>query len=539
MLRNLSIGFRSALAFGVIGVLVVIVGVAGLYSQSQLANEFNLIVDHRSPALTAIKEIETQFFKLRLENANILQAPEQSRSGFMAKYGEAQTQLDHALSVMTSLAQAEQAKKLIGLISKDIDAFYRIQKQQVAFLAQGHNDQANAMQNGEMKKLREGAAELIDDLQNFQIQRINDSKTTAKNVITRSQWVITAILLLAVVCVVVFASVFTRMLVGPMTVVVKAAEGIARGELNQVIHDNAKDETGVMLRTLDSMQTLLRETISEIQGSARQLARTAEELSVVTNHSTHSIDSQNQQLEQAASAITELTSSIEEVARNADETSNDAGDSDALAIEGHQKFENSSNMVSGLLKELESNVSGLDTLAGNIKNIGSVLDVIREIAEQTNLLALNAAIEAARAGESGRGFAVVADEVRALARRTQESTEEIEQMIQVLQAGSSEMVASIDKSFNAAKNTQSVAQEAGEALIQISASISRIKDKTFTVATATEEQAQVSKEVDHNILKIKELSTDIAAGANQTRMSSAELAKLAETMRSVADRFTV
>ncbi|MNI60041.1 Methyl-accepting chemotaxis protein McpS [compost metagenome] len=168
-----------------------------------------------------------------------------------------------------------------------------------------------------------------------------------------------------------------------------------------------------------------------------------------------------------------------------------------------------------------------------------MLEVIRAIAEQTNLLALNAAIEAARAGESGRGFAVVADEVRALAHRTQQSTLEIEQMVQGMRSGSSLALDSMNASASRAASTLELAERAGEALVAITSSVHEIHERNLVIASAAEEQAQVAREVDRNLVNIRDLSVRSATGADQTSTSSHELSKLANTLQGMVQRFRV
>ena len=181
----------------------------------------------------------------------------------------------------------------------------------------------------------------------------------------------------------------------------------------------------------------------------------------------------------------------------------------------------------------------VEQLAGQVRDISKVLDVIRAIAEQTNLLALNAAIEAARAGDAGRGFAVVADEVRALAHRTQQSTQEIEQMIGEVHQGTDKAVMAMQSSNERARTTLDVARSAGEALDAITRSISQISDRNLVIASASEEQAQVAREVDRNLVNIRDLSLQTSAGANQTSAASQELASLAIGLNGLVARFRI
>ncbi|WP_033929100.1 methyl-accepting chemotaxis protein, partial [Vibrio cholerae] len=192
-----------------------------------------------------------------------------------------------------------------------------------------------------------------------------------------------------------------------------------------------------------------------------------------------------------------------------------------------------------LQKEIQESETNVLSLAEKVKSIVSVLSVIQGIAEQTNLLALNAAIEAARAGENGRGFAVVADEVRALAHRTQSSTKEIEEMIGSVRQETEQTVRKMTQSSQLANTTLSIANEAGDAFQEISLLISQISDQNAAVATATEEQATVAKDVDSNILNIRDLSIQTQTGADQTSSSSSELARLAEHLNELVLKFKI
>lgn len=190
-----------------------------------------------------------------------------------------------------------------------------------------------------------------------------------------------------------------------------------------------------------------------------------------------------------------------------------------------------------LADDVTSTASEVEQLAGNVRGISKVLDVIRAIAEQTNLLALNAAIEAARAGDAGRGFAVVADEVRALAHRTQQSTQEIEQMIGGIQQSTDKAVNAMQSSNQRAHSTLDVARAAGAALEEITAAMSQISERNLVIASASEEQAQVAREVDRNLVNIRDLSMQTTAGATQTSSASQELTRLAVDLNGLVNRF--
>jgi len=287
------------------------------------------------------------------------------------------------------------------------------------------------------------------------------------------------------------------------------------------------------------MQQNLRKTIEQISGSATQLASAAEELSAVTEEASRGVQQQNNEIEQAATAVNEMTAAVEEVARNAVSTSQASQQSTQAAREGRDRVVETVSAIQAMTQDVQTTSNLVEGLAEQGRDIGKVLDVIRSIAEQTNLLALNAAIEAARAGEAGRGFAVVADEVRALAHRTAQSTREIEQMVAGIQNGTGEAVQSMQLSTDRTQTTLELARSAGVALEQITVAISQINERNLVIASASEEQAQVSREVDRNLVNIRDLATQSAAGANQTSVASHELSRLAIDLNGMVARFVI
>ncbi|WP_375075830.1 MULTISPECIES: methyl-accepting chemotaxis protein [unclassified Pseudomonas] len=287
------------------------------------------------------------------------------------------------------------------------------------------------------------------------------------------------------------------------------------------------------------MQGSLRATLQRIGESSNLLASSSEELQAVTEDATRGLYQQNDEIEQAATAVNQMTATVEEVAQNAVSTSEASRQSDQAAQGGQEQVRKTVDSIHLLARDVTETSDEIGKLAGNVREISQVVTVIRSIAEQTNLLALNAAIEAARAGEQGRGFAVVADEVRALAHRTQQSTGEIEQMIESIQRGTEHAVAAMQSSSTRADTTLTLARAAGDALDDIVQAIASITERNLVIASAAEQQAQVSREVDRNLVNIRDLSQQTSAGANQTRAASQELASLAVSLNGLVTAFRV
>jgi len=293
------------------------------------------------------------------------------------------------------------------------------------------------------------------------------------------------------------------------------------------------------MSALKTSEEYLRNTIQGISDSSSQLASAAEELNAVTEDSTRGLHQQNHEIEQAATAVNEMTAAVDKVARNAVATSEASRESDETAQQGRQQVIITVESINTLVGDVTTTSEQVDQLASQVRDISQVLEVIGSIADQTNLLALNAAIEAARAGDAGRGFAVVADEVRALAHRTQQSTQEIEQMIGAVHQGTDKAVQSMRISNDHAISTLEVAEAAGVALDDIATAISQISERNLVIASASEEQAQVAREVDRNLVNIRDLPLQSSAGANQTSAASQELPRLAVDLNNLVARFRI
>ncbi|MFL1480302.1 methyl-accepting chemotaxis protein [Pseudomonas grimontii] len=314
---------------------------------------------------------------------------------------------------------------------------------------------------------------------------------------------------------------------------------IASGDLTKEVGVPSRNEIGELFAELQRMQASSRDTLTLINGSATQLASAAEELHAVTEESSRGLQQQDLQLEQAAAAVNEMTSAVEEVARNAVSTSQAATASNTLSEKSRQQVRQNIDGTLSMTADIQDSARRIQRLAEEVRDIGKVLDVIRAVSEQTNLLALNAAIEAARAGEAGRGFAVVADEVRTLAYRTQESTREIEQMIGNVQNTAEQAVESMRSSAARADGALEITQASGVVLEDIFVAIGEINERNLVIATAAEEQAQVAREVDSNLVAIRDLSAQSAAGSMQTNAASHELSRLAVELTNLVGRFRI
>ncbi|WPO97722.1 methyl-accepting chemotaxis protein [Pseudomonas sp. HR96] len=348
-----------------------------------------------------------------------------------------------------------------------------------------------------------------------------------------------ALILLTLVLAIACWSFISRGVLAPLRAAGEHFDVMAKGDLSRPVVARSSNEIGQLFRSLAHMQASQRDTLQHVGQTAALLNASATELDAVTLRTTDGLMQQNNELDQAATAVTEMTAAVEEVARNAVSTSEAASASNQLAHASRDQVRKVLSEIGVMSNDVQTTGEVIQRLAAQANDIGKVLDVIRSVSEQTNLLALNAAIEAARAGEAGRGFAVVADEVRTLAQRTQQSTHEIEQMISDIQSSTGAAVGSIELNNQRARSTLEATQVSGQMLEDIFTRINEINERNLVIASAAEEQAQVAREVDRNLSNIRQLSDQSGASATQTRAASGELARLAQQMDDLVRRFKV
>ncbi len=331
----------------------------------------------------------------------------------------------------------------------------------------------------------------------------------------------------------------SRSVTQPMEQVVQALDNIASGEgdLTQHLDAHGHDELAQLASSFNQFEDKLRQLISRLSEAAGTLDQSSDELDQISQRGQQQSQSQAQQMDLVATAVNQVTYAVQDVARNAEQASTEVRNAEQQAHEGNSCILSSMSQIEQLSATIDNAVTVIRSLASESTQIGSVLEVIRSIAEQTNLLALNAAIEAARAGEQGRGFAVVADEVRLLAQRTQQSTQEIQGMIERLQSNSEAAVRVIDDSSRAAQLTIEQARLASSNLEQISGTLGNLSGLNSSIASATLQQSHVVDDINQNVTQAASLAQEAAMAAEQTSQSSLQLGKLAEQMNHLLRQF--
>ncbi|CJL71844.1 H3 [Streptococcus pneumoniae] len=539
MFRQMKIALRAGLGFGFVALIVFALGVFALTRISAMESEAEEIDQRLLPTIQLLGQANQEFLRIRAGTLRLLISDQQEQRSGVDGLSKLRQTLAQERQDLDRLIHDSEGKALLATFDQSLARYETFQRQIIDLALQGRTDEAIALTRGELNEHARVTSDTLRDLIDLKRKAADSASDRSIEVAASAFQGVVVAMVLAVIATIVLAMLLTRSIVQPLAEAVGVAEVIAGGDLTRSIKVVGNDEPARLLIALQAMQRSLRDTIQGISHSSNQLASAAEELNVVTEDSTRGLHQQNHEIEQAATAVNEMTTAVDEVARNAVATSEASRESDETAQHGRQQVIRTVESIGLLANDVTQTATEVERLAGQVRDISKVLDVIRSIAEQTNLLALNAAIEAARAGDAGRGFAVVADEVRALAHRTQQSTQEIEQMIGDVHQGTDKAVHAMQLSNERARTTLDLARAAGEALDGIASAISQISERNLVIASASEEQAQVAREVDRNLVNIRDLSLQSSAGANQTSAASQELARLAIDLNNLVARFQV
>ncbi|MQQ34211.1 HAMP domain-containing protein [Pseudomonas sp. SZ57] len=537
-MRNVKVAVRAGMSFMLITCLLIALGGIALWKMGELRSSMDTLQNNAMASIIVANKVSSATMRLRLDVRRLIgQSDPQAQAATAARVKASREEMLKQSAAYAPLVSNASEASLYQTVNTSAQKFASLLETVLKFSQKGDNAGAVMFTDVNIVPITETLQTAVDELVQMNIEQADslgaDAMASYKSGFTFTVVIIIASLIITII----LAVLLTRSIVTPLKSLLSVNERIASGDLRGDIPVTGDDEFSELQRSTLAMQKNLRQTIGLIGNSSQQLASAAEEMNSITVQSSTGLGRQNQEIEQAATAVNEMTAAVDEVARNAAAASDAAKESNASTVRGAERVASTVTAIEKLSATVLATSADVQRLAGQSNDISKVLAVIRTIAEQTNLLALNAAIEAARAGEQGRGFAVVADEVRALAHRTQQSTQEIEQMIGAVLEGSEQATRSMQESCMGAQDTLGIAHEAGAALDDIARRIEEINDMNTLIATASEEQAQVARSIDHNLISIRDLSVQSTEGANQTSLASGELSRLAIEMNGVVTRF--
>ncbi|PJG59544.1 methyl-accepting chemotaxis protein [Aeromonas cavernicola] len=545
MLTNMTIGQKLVMAFSALALIML--GYSW-FTNAQLAainRDTTEITGNIIPSIRAATQMQTTLLNARAtETQMVVDVLNRDMDEF-------QTHKQRFENIRGEFEKAEKNYASLPVVSEnDKQMFTSLQEAAASYLANHNLIAADLLQGDTQQAIQRLAhqTQLAEQagLAALKMREENDraaSELTLHNEQTFQQANTLSIVLssITLLFVIVVAVLLIRQIRNPVMILLEQTRQVSRGNLttNLDMSHFSRDEIGKLAEGFNEMQESLRMLVNEVSGSVVQLGSAAEQMSTVASQSANNMGAQQHELHQLATAMNQMQATVQEVARNTNDAARAATDASETASQGSSTVNEATVRIEKVSGAIEETAVVIRQLGDDSRNIGMVLEVIQGIAEQTNLLALNAAIEAARAGEQGRGFAVVADEVRTLAKRTQDSTSQINGIISELQQRANEAGVTMQQSQELMTETVHTAREAGTSIAAISNSVNNISHMNIQIATATEQQGSVSQELNRNVINISTASEEVATGAQQMAQACNELNLLANQLQGVVSKFRV
>ncbi|WAG06952.1 methyl-accepting chemotaxis protein [Aeromonas jandaei] len=546
MFKNMSIGQKLSAGFAILALLVLGLAWFSISQLAKLYGDTETITTNLLPSTRYASQMHVAILDARRSelsqviaglNKDAQEVSERTLTFNKAKQAFDTAAQKYGAMPFTTDEEKQTYEQLLSAGAK----YFSVHEELVNAFAAGDLDKVRSLRKNETRAALEEAG-----AKSLRLREINNeiAEQMTKGVAdlydsARTMSIVVSLITLGFV--VVIAWLLTGQIRNPVMALLEQTRRVSAGDLTSRIDMQQfnNDELGTLAKGFGEMQTNLRTLVSEVSGSVVQLSSAAEEISSVASQSANNMNAQQHELNQLATAMNEMQATVQEVSRNTSDAASAATSASETAELGAKTVNDSIQRIERVASAIESTAVVIRQLGDDSRNIGMVLEVIRGIAEQTNLLALNAAIEAARAGEQGRGFAVVADEVRTLAKRTQDSTSQINNIIAELQQRAEQAGSTMQQSQDLMNTTVATAREAGESISQISGSVSSISHMNIQIATATEEQGAVSEELNRNVVNISHASEEVASGATQMAQACNELNHLATQLQEMVRRFRV
>ena len=534
-----SIQSRLIVAVSAGVVLFIIISGIAISLLNQSINDYNRLIASSVAQERSINDMNFKFKVQVQEWKNVLlrgQDP-QKLNQYWTQFEEMHNAIQREGTELDKHLSGDSHLKVEAFLRAHQQAFGRYQAGLEAFKAAGFDstagDAAVAGIDREPTTLLQESADLISaEVARVTLANLEHSKSV-------SLWANSLIFLGAIAVVLLVLLILRKSLLQPLALINGHLGQLAEGNFRQPLYFSGSGELGQLSNNISKVQQSVTEVISAVQQSMQTLTQASSAITKSSSSLAGYAEETNHATDQVSAAITEMTNTVQEVATNASGAAEAAQSADDSARKGLKVMDNTLNAINILGKEVDHVGSAMSQLEQDTNRIGGVLDVIKNVAEQTNLLALNAAIEAARAGEQGRGFAVVADEVRSLAKRTQDSTAEIQQIIEAVQQGAAKAMQAMKTSQEKTGTTLDMAGQAGQSINQITQSISAILGMNMQIATAAEEQSYAAEEINKNVVKVANLISDLNRDAQQSAQIARQLDSTAKGLEHQIAHFAI
>jgi methyl-accepting chemotaxis protein len=522
------------------GLVLILIAISGIKLLSDKISEYDsLITEHVTYERDILQmnflfKVQVQEWKNVLLRGEVSEKREKYWGRFHTKQKEIQELGNKVLSGLKDSDALPQVEKFLAAHKK---AYEQYQQGYEIFTSSGYDHTAG---DKAVSGIDRAPSNLLSEAVSIAVQE--DSSTgsnlhqTAKSIPMKVQ---TGLLAFSIVLTIMVWLTLKNTFLRPLHHIMDVITKFSKGDFSTPVTLDSQDELGTLASDIESM----RQEIVNIFGSINSTASELSDASININQAASDIARHTGETErytdQVSTAINELNDTVQEVATGASNAASSAQSADEAAQQGLNMMDKTTASINTLSEDVVVVAEAMDKLEQDTASVGAVLDVIKGIAEQTNLLALNAAIEAARAGEQGRGFAVVADEVRALAQRTQESTEEIQQIIETVQNGTSAAVKAMSSNKEQTQNTVELANNASTSITEITHSVGSIRDQNNQIATAAEEQSYAAKEIGKNVDSMATLAKEAHTTAQNSTAIANRLDATSNELKKLTQRFKV
>jgi methyl-accepting chemotaxis protein len=539
---DLKIGTRLGTGFAILLALMIVIMLVGMIGMRNIRENMDQIVKINNQSLIASNEmgnalrdigiaLRTMFLSKDVEEWNNLKET-------IAKQGDIYNEGLKKVEQLTDKADTKGS----GLIAKVKSAQERtvpLRDKAVELLTTNKGEEALAFLNSETRPAVYRWIVAVTDLSKYHME-LNQNRyeqfVKQYKITNTIMFIFGSILVVAAVAIAVY---LTRSIVKPLQETVKLSNALSDGDLTVHMQSKSKDETGQLLASMDKMAGRLHGIIAELKTSADSVASASQQLSASSERMSTGVSEQSGRASQIAASSAEMSQTVIDVAKNASDIASSAMETAAIAKEGEKIVGKSVQEVKEIANTVSESSQLITSLGERSKQIGQIINVIKDIADQTNLLALNAAIEAARAGEQGRGFAVVADEVRKLAERTAKATSEIGEMIGAMQGEVNQAVASMGEATGKVETGVNDVSKAGDALHRIVGSVESLQAMVQQVASSTEEMSTVSETVSSDVETVARVANETSESSHQIAKSASGLAQLANNLQNLIAQFKV
>jgi len=534
----MKISARLIYGFGSLVALLMILAILAVFNMDRLATMTEMLYKHPMAVTNAILSADTNIVWMHksMKDVALAKTPEDIDKA-VAAVNEHEKKAYSEMEIVKSSFLGP--KKMVDDILTAINGWKPIRERVIALKRQGKDDEAAQIIKTEGAKQVAEINTTVTSLKDWALSKGNSFFENAEQVRATSMWIFITISIVSITLGIGIGYWIFGSITRPLSQAVNAANLIASGDLRHSINVTGKDEVSQLLISLSTMQSKLRDVASRIHSTAQHLASAADQMSANAQQVSRSTDEQSNAASSMSAAVEQMTVSISHVSDNAANAERATSDSHNYSNQGALVINEAVAEITKIATAVTNSSNMIADLERRSVEIQGIASVINEIADQTNLLALNAAIEAARAGEQGRGFAVVADEVRKLAERTAKSTREITGMLSVIQECTKVAVSSMNEGVTLVANGTSLANQAGNSIIQISESANRVVSEVNDISAALREQRKASEDIAKSVEHIAQMAEENSAASHETASAAKSLSDLAIVLKNDASWFRV